>query len=207
MNEWTDLRPIRQVPFKESKDFISDLILGGTTGDQVANREGYLKYVAARYGSYPNVWFCIGQEWNEQTSTSSEKSFGDMLRSYMAYPNPVSTHGTGGWNTGLNGAWHSHSIRQGKINDLSRAADAITSDYGNNGRKPALNDENGYDPDEATELDVIEGITGSFAGGGYGTTGNKTGSKKGGYFWGHEAVGTRIVDHPSADNGSRPKTA
>ncbi len=180
-----------------SSGLIADLILGGTRGDQVANNNAYLKYVAARYGAYPNVWFTIGQEWDEQASASQQVAVGNQLRSYLTYPTPMSTHGRGGWSSALNGTWNSHSIRQHKIGDLSQAADGMQADYQNNGAKPTVNDENGYDPGEATTAGVIEGITGSFAGGGYGTTGHKTASKKGGYFWGHAARGKSISEHPS----------
>ncbi|RMD76391.1 MAG: DUF5060 domain-containing protein, partial [Lentisphaerae bacterium] len=180
------------------QDLICDLILGGD-GDQVIDKTGFIKYMAARYGSYPNVWFCVGQEWNEQASASHEVTMAAKLRSYLAYRVPMSTHGTRGWTSSLNSSDWTHSIRQGKIGDLSDAADALIKDYNNNGHKPTVNDENGYDPKEATTDDVIEGITGSFFGGGYGTTGHKIGSKKGGYFWGHAALGHNITEHPSID--------
>jgi MYXO-CTERM domain-containing protein len=119
------------------------------------------------------------------------------LRGYLPYGTPLSTHGTDAWSASLNGDWHDHTIRQGKFAELSMAADAIGADHAAGNAKPAINDENGYDPNESSTEDVLEGIAGSLAGGGYGSTGHKTGSKQGGYFWGHAAVGATIDVHPS----------
>jgi len=187
-------------------DLICDLILGGTTGDQVTDSLGFIKYMAARYGAFPNVWFCIGQEWNEQADAAHEVRIGSELRSFTPFPNPISTHATESfaWNSDLWGDWNSHSIRQGKLPshlaDLQSCAQAMMSDYENNQGKPTINDEIGYDPNESSEIDVLEGILGTFAGGGYGTTGHKLASKQGAYFWGYSSQGLTVDDHPSADN-------
>lgn len=179
-------------------DVVADLVLGGTVGAQVATRPGFLRYVAARYGAYPNVWFTIGQEWNEKVSAAHQRDIGARLRALLPYPSPISTHGTGAWDPALNGAWATHSIRQLKADSLRQAATAMIRDHASNGGKPTVNDENGYDPGEATTAEVVEGITGTFLGGGYGTTGHKAASKEGGYFWGHAALGQTIAQHPSA---------
>ena len=121
------------------KDLICDLILGGTIEDQAVDSQTYMKYVAARYGAYPNVWICVGQEWNEQVSASHEVTNGNYLRSLLAYPVPMSTHATSGWNSSLNGSWCTHSIRQGKYSDLSDAANALLADYSANQSKPCVN--------------------------------------------------------------------
>ena len=179
-------------------DMIADLVLAGTAGDQAATEEAFLKYVAARYGAYPNVWFTIGQEWDEQVSAEEQRRVGTALRRYLPYPSPVSTHARSGpWDPNLNGDWADHAIRQGKLYDLSDAADAIVHDHRASGGKPVVNDENGYDPGEASTVDVVEGILGSFLGGGYGSTGEKTGEKSGGYFWGHRTQGATIASHRS----------
>lgn len=182
------------------KDFITDLVLGGTAGDQWATEEGYLKYVAARYGSYPNVWITIGQEYNEGGHTQAEQvQVGNTLAQYLPYPTPVSTHPQhhGVWHKDLNGDWHDHVIIQGKSGDMDGQAKHIHEAYELAGGKPVINDETGYDPGEQSTEDVVSGITGTFVGGGYGTTGQKNSSKNGGYFWGHAAVGEDISTHPS----------
>jgi len=185
-----------------AEDVICDLILG--FGTQQVKDDYYLKYVMARYGAFPNVWFCIANEWNEVTTATNQKTSGNLMRSYLAYPVPISTHATRGWDSALNGTWHDHTIRQGKLPshlaNLGACADAILSDYNAGGGKPGINDENSYDPNESTEIDTLEGILGSFAGGGYGTTGHKTASKQGGYFWGFHTQGQIWTVHPSLDN-------
>lgn len=179
-------------------DLIADLILAGTTGDQAATEEEFLKYMAARYGSYPNVWMTIGQEWDEQVGPEEQRRIGETLRRYLPYPTPLSTHArSGSWDSALNGDWNTHAIRQGKFTELGESADAIVEDYRLSDGKPVINDEAGYDPGESTTPDVMESMLGTFLGGGYGTTGHKTGSKTGGYFWGHRAVGETLAEHPS----------
>lgn len=183
----------------ERYDLIADLIMGGTTGEQVPATDGYKRYVAARYGAFPHVWITVGQEWNEQVSPAEMVAVGARMRQWLSYPTPLSTHPTAHWDAALNGDWHTHAIIQGKIGDLGRAAVAIMDSYARSAGKPVVNDENGYDPGEATTADVVEGITGSFLGGGYGTTGHRIRNKEGGYFWGHAALGqTLAVEHPSA---------
>jgi len=187
-------------------DLICDLILGGTTGDQVADSLGFIKYMAARYGAYPNVWFCIGQEWDEQADAEHEVRIGSLLNGYTPFPNPISTHATEKttWNSDLWGSWYTHSIRQGKLpshlKNMPACAEAMIKDYASNQGRPTVNDENGYDPNESTEDDVLEGVLGTFAGGGYGTTGHKLASKEGGYFWGYASQDMTADEHPSADN-------
>jgi hypothetical protein len=185
-------------------DLICDLILGGTTGDQVADSSGFLKYIAARYGSYRNVWITVGQEYNEQTDPAHEKAIGEQLRQWLPYPTPVSTHGTGSaeWDSRLNGDWCTHSIRQGKhpehLRNLAACSQAMIEDHNKNGGKPAVNDENAYDPNESTTLEALQAILGTFGGGGYGTVGHKLASKQGAYFWGYAAQDMIIDQHPSA---------
>jgi hypothetical protein len=180
-------------------DLICDLVMAGTIGDQTADEEGFIKYVAARYGAYPNVWFTVGQEWNEKVAASHQKAKGELLRSYLAYEMPVSTHGTGDWNSSLNGDWHDHVIVQGKHWSSDNAADDIIANFAIGGQKPVVNDEASYDPSDPSTDAVIRSVSGCFAGGGYGTTGHKTASKVGGYFFGHATQNQSITVHPSID--------
>ena len=53
-----------------------------------------------------------------------------------------------------------------------------------------------WDGDRHSEGDTIEAPTGAFLGGGYGTTGWKTGNKLGHYFWGRFSP----EEHTAADN-------
>ncbi|GAB6165691.1 hypothetical protein JCM19992_16910 [Thermostilla marina] len=188
-------------------DLICDLILCGP--DTVEARstlqgdaESWLRYVAARYGSYPNVWFCLCNEWdikNPHYKAEDVRRFGAILRRYLPYGNPVSIHGAPGpWKRELEGDWHDHRIIQWKLKTIARAADAAAESRLRSPEKPLVNDENAYEGngDRFTEADVIEGCFGTFLGGGYPTTGEKYGRKLGQYFWG----GFDASAHKAADN-------
>ncbi|MEI6034362.1 MAG: fibronectin type III domain-containing protein, partial [Verrucomicrobiae bacterium] len=189
-------------------DLICDLILE-IADNQLATNTIFLRYVAARYGSYPNVWFCLGNESLEFNTAAQVNSAGTTLRAALPYPSPVSDHMVRGWDAGLSGSWYSHTINQYKLDqhfhpnpgNLGAQADRQVSEYKkSNVRRPVINDECAYDPNEATELQAIESAVGCFLGGAYSSSGEKTASKQGGYFWGHSAVGTTINAHPSSDN-------
>ncbi len=198
-----------------AKDLIADLILAGPDSVDAratlrASGNGgdntpYLKYVAARYGSYPNAWLCLCNEYDIKTPTYTNAQInaaGQALRSYLPYPTPVSVHAApNDWDAGLNTspAWHDHYILQSKIKDLSDAADTMKNNHpAAGGDTPGINDELGYQGagDGWNEGDVIEGHLGAFLGGGYGTTGEKYANKLGQYFWGDFDATT----HGAADN-------
>ncbi|MFO7903519.1 MAG: hypothetical protein R6U98_12715 [Pirellulaceae bacterium] len=80
-------------------DLIADLILAGP--DDVASRSTlkarrnggdptpYLKYIAARYGSFRNVWICLCNEYeikNPSSTPAEIARFGEIIRSYLPYP-------------------------------------------------------------------------------------------------------------------------
>jgi len=183
-------------------DLIADLIISGPDTREAraalrARANGgdptpYLRYMAARYGAYPNVWFCLANEWNIKNprySAEEVQRFGRILREHLPYPTPVSIHGRpGDWDRSLNARppWHDHVILQGKIKRLDTSADVIARNVARGGGVPVINDELGYEGrgDRFSRDDVIEGHLGAFLGGGYGTTGFKPTSKTGHYFWG-----------------------
>lgn len=192
---WFSQRADRAVAAGFQADLICDLILCGP--DTVASRSTlqgdprpWLHYVAARYGAYPNVWFCLCNEWNiKQPKYTAEeiRTAGEILRQALAYPTPVSVHSNSGpWDQALNGPWHDHVIIQHKLKTLAAAADAAQLSQERGGHKPLVNDENAYqgDGDGFSRDDVIEGCLGTLLGGGYPTTGEKFGQKLGQYFWG-----------------------
>ena len=183
-------------------DIVADIILSGpdTREARAAVRAGqnggdptpYLRYMAARYGSYPNVWFCLANEWdikNPHYLAEEVRRAGRILRDHLPYPTPVSIHGRpADWNRDLNARppWHDHVILQGKIKRLAKSADFIARNVARGGGVPVVNDELGYEGggDKFSRDDVIEGHLGAFLGGGYATTGFKPASKRGHYFWG-----------------------
>lgn len=81
--------------------------------------------------------------------------------------------------------WNDHQILQRKLRALAPAADIIQLTWRNSGGEPrstpTINDELSYqgDRDKHSEADTLESHLGAFLGGGYGTTGWKTGNKLG----------------------------
>jgi hypothetical protein len=190
-----------------ARDLVCDLILCGPDTQEIRSTlkgdpAPYLRYVAARYASYPNVWLCLCNEWNIKRPSYQAAEIiraGEIVAASAPNPTPTSVHGnSGNWSTALNGGWHDHVIIQWKLKKLPEAADAAARNHARGGRKPVCNDENAYegDGDGFSEGDVIEGCLGTFLGGGYPTTGEKYAGKKGQYFWG----GFDAASHHAADN-------
>jgi hypothetical protein len=195
-------------------DLIVDIIMNGPDTEEArsilkASENGgdnmpILKYLAARYGSFPNVWFCISNEWNIKKPCYSAveiKNFGQQFKSFLPYPTPVSVHADQqDWDAELNSpiSWNDHIILQNKIKKLPAAADFIFRNYWIGAQKPVIDDELAYEGagDGWSEADVIEAHLGAFLGGGYGSTGHKTANKKGHYFAGN----FKAIEHLSADN-------
>jgi Domain of unknown function (DUF5060)/Protein of unknown function (DUF4038) len=193
--EWFHRRADPVIAEGRRQDLICDLILCGpdTAGSRatlLGDPQPWLRYVAARYGAYPNVWFCLCNEWNIKKPRYTAKQIRDagrLLKASLAWPRPISVHSNWGpWNETLNGDWHDHVIIQHKLKTISRAADAAELSHRRGGRKPLVNDENAYEGrgDRFTFEDTVEGCLGTFLGGGYPTTGEKYGRKLGQYFWG-----------------------
>lgn len=201
-------------------DLIADLILAGpdmeTSRSTLRARHNggdptpFLKYIAARYGSYPNVWICLCNEYNIRKPKFSEKQvahFGQIIRRFLPYHTPLSVHVTPSvlWSRKFDDLpqWNDHQIIQNKLRHLPQAADVIQFTWKNpKGKsprnKPTINDELSYQGkgDRHSEGDTIESHLGAFLGGGYGTTGEKPGSKEGQYFGGKFDPS----EHTAADN-------
>ncbi len=195
------------------QDVIADMILcgpdtyesratlaaGGNDGDPTP----FLRYMAARYGSYPNVWFCLCNEFDIKKpsyTTAQIVRFGTAMRQCLPYPAPMSIHARPrDWYEELNaGRWRDHVILQQKLKHLAVSADWIARNYTLGGRVPVINDELAYEGagDGWSEADVIAAHAGAFLGGGYGTTGHKPANKQGHYFWGN----FKAEEHLAADN-------
>ncbi|MEJ2701712.1 MAG: DUF5060 domain-containing protein [Sedimentisphaerales bacterium] len=200
-------------------DLIADLILCGPDTEEsrsvlrAAHNDGdpepYLKYIAARYGSFPNVWMCLCNEYEIKKPKYSEEQiaqFGHILRQDLPYPTPLSVHSTPRtlWSAKFDTLppWNDHMIIQKKIRHLPNAADVIQQTRhkpdGGTRNMPTVNDELSYEGkgDKHTEQDTIESHLGAFLGGGYGTTGKKPGNKLGQYFRGC----FDLAEHTAADN-------
>ncbi len=195
-------------------DLIADVIIAGP--DTPENRAilkaranggdatPVLRYLAARYGSYPNVWFCLCNEFDIKVPkyTCDEiNHFGQTMRRFLPYPTPMSVHAfPRDWYPELNTnpPWHDHVIIQKKIKKLPVAADWVSRNHAIGGNVPVIDDELAYEGagDGWSENDVIESHLGAFLGGGYGTTGHKPANKKGHYFFGH----FKASEHKAVDN-------
>jgi hypothetical protein len=196
-----------------NNDLIADLILNGpdtkdsrsvlTASGNAGDCTPLLKYIAARYGSYPNVWICLSNEFDIKNPKYQPKDivrFGSTIRRYLPYSTPMSVHSRPrDWYEQLNARpWHDHVIIQKKLKKLPVAADWISRNHHIGGNVPVIDDELAYEGkgDGWSEKDVIESHLGAFLGGGYGTTGHKPASKKGHYFHGN----FKASEHKSADN-------
>jgi hypothetical protein len=166
--------------------------------------------MAARYGSFPNVWFCLCNEYEIKSPTYTEEELarvGQIHRTYLPYAStPVSVHSHPRtlWSAKFDKLppWYDHLIIQKKLRHIAPAADVIQKVWKNSGgeprEKPVVNDELSYEGkgDDHSEGDTIESHLGAFLGGGYGTTGEKPGNKEGQYFKGDFDAG----EHSAADN-------
>lgn len=200
-------------------DLIADLILAGPDTEDAratlrAAKNGgdaapWLRYVAARYGAYPNVWICLCNEYNIKTPKYSEAqvaALGRQMRAWLPYPTPLSVHASPPvvWAEAFDQlpAWSEHQIVQKKIRQIAPAADVIQEAWGVGlGRprnKPTIDDELSYQGagDKHNAGDTIEAHLGAFLGGGYGTTGYKSANKLGQYFYG----GFNAAEHTAADS-------
>jgi len=203
-------------------DLIADLILCGPDTEEsravlrAAHNDGdpepylpYLKYIAARYGSYPNVWMCLCNEYEIKKPKYSEEQIarcGRIIRQYLPYPTPLSVHSHPRtlWSANFDKLpdWYDHMIIQKKIRNLPDSANVIQQARRkpNGGKRnvPTVNDELSYEGkgDKHSEHDTIESHLGVFLGGAYGTTGEKPGNKLGQYFRGRFDP----TEHTSADN-------
>lgn len=198
--EWFSHRVDVAVRAAYDVDLIADLILNGPDTDGASRRalraahnggdaEPYLRYIAARYGAFPNVWFCLSNEYDlygTRYTPAQIAGLGARLQRYLPYRNPVSVHGAAHvWDPALGGGWNTHATMQNKIATLDAAADLVAQNYrAAGGDRPSIDDELGYQG-ELPESAIIAGHVGAFLGGGYGTTAMKPGEKVGQYFWGH----------------------
>ena len=165
------------------------------------SESSYLEYVAARYGSFPNVWMTVVNEWDLLPpiyEPSEIVEYGTELKENLAYPIPLSVHGSPGpWDSALDGPWHDHVIIQRKMKTW---LNSFRVTIGNQQPRPMpiINDELSYQGagDGHLEQDTIQAFVGAFVGGGYASTGYKSAPRTGQYVSGNFSV----EEHSSADN-------
>jgi len=212
---WFHRRVDLAVQVGYDNDLIADLILNGPdtkdsrsvldAAENAGDCTPILKYMAARYGSYPNVWICLSNEFDikdPKYTAGDIARFGRTIRQFLPYPTPVSVHASPrDWDTQLDTdpPWNDHITLQNKLKKLPIAADLVARNFRiGSASKPVIDDELAYEGkgDGWSEQDVIEAHLGAFWGGGYGTTGYKPANKKGHYFYGN----FKASEHGSADN-------
>jgi hypothetical protein len=183
----------------DTKESRSVLLASGNNNDATP----LLRYIAARYGSYPNVWICLSNEFDIKVPVyrpEQVQEFGNTLKSFLAYSTPVSVHSVGNWTSKLNNtAWFDHVIFQNKLKKMTQSSDSLMYNYVIGGSShPVIDDELAYEGngDGWSEDDVTEAFTGAFIGGGYASTGHKSANKKGQYFSGN----FNAAEHKAADN-------
>ncbi len=203
--EWFQKRVDAAVKTGFNNDQIIDLILGGPDNMRCAvSEEKYLKYIAARYGAYPNVWICLGNEMDEVPCGTKEMGAGPYddyaktFKEYSPYPNPVTVHisnnvNKNAWNQGT--GWMTHAICWATGIDPFLGAEIICNSRENSGGVPVLNDEMGYEP-SIDPQDIIGTAVGSWIGGGYASTGQKFNKADGQYYQGN----FNTHEHTNADN-------
>ena len=213
--KWFTERMDLAVNINYQQDVIADIIINGPdsknsrsilyAGENGGDNIPILRYIAARYGSYPNVWICLSNEYNIRNPKFKEEqicTFGYRIQEFLPYPTPVSVHANQhDWITALTREvpWNSHAILQNKLKTLHAAADFAEKNYWRaGGGKPIVNDELAYqgEGDGWNEQDVIEAHLGAFLGASYGSSGFKSGHKLGHYFMGK----FDINEHTAADN-------
>ena len=156
--------------------------------------ERYLRYVLARYGAFPNVIWCLVNEWDSIKSQSYWNDMGTIVRhedpwiSAAAFLRPLSIHpNTSSDFQFFDAEWPVHAIIQyGVRNDQYTQGDqwgyqGIKSNWGHN--LPVVNDEYGYIGETSDR--TLEGnpkltrtkhrqiMWGIYLAGGYGAAGDK----------------------------------
>ncbi len=212
---WFQDRVDLAVKLAYDKDMIADIIMNGPDSKEArsalyaaangGDSTPFLRYIAARYASYPNVWLCLSNEYDIRNPVFSEeeiKIFGFRTKQFLAYPTPLSVHANQrDWDPALNTIvpWNDHLILQCKLKTLYSAADFALRNYWiGGGRMPLINDELAYEGagDGWSEADVVESHLGALLGCSYGSTGHKSGNKEGHYFAGN----FKLSEHTAADN-------
>ncbi len=189
---------LQEAAFWMDHDLVADLILCGpdtpasratlAAAHNRADATPYLRYIAARYGSYPNVWLCLCNEFDIKEPKYTEiqiADFGGIIQGFLAYPTPLSVHTVPKtmWPPKFDRlpTWNDHIILQKKVKQIATAADvnsiALTNPAGKPRLVPVISDELSYQGagDKHSEGDTIESHLGAFLGGGYGSTGEKRG--------------------------------
>ncbi|MBD3420145.1 MAG: DUF5060 domain-containing protein [Chitinivibrionales bacterium] len=167
----------------QSEDMIIDLVLESrdvgalTTG-------GFLRYVAARYGSYFNVWFSLCNECNSYSATQINDII-TQFESYLAYPTPIGVMSPNGGSWSQNfgetvkDAPFTHAIYKSERGEFEEAFNQFADTYDHVENKPVFNDEAGYQKDSSDIRGKLNSLLAVIAAGGYGSVAQRENSNNG----------------------------
>lgn len=209
---WFTQRVDTAVEALAASDAIADLILVGPNEPQGRTllkggpdeAEPFLRYIVARYGSYPNVWITLGNEMTAEmrgTAYPPEEvvALGRQLQDMLPYPTPLTVH-VNAWERGLNSdpPWYTHMAPWSKETTIAAAADDVIEQRRRGARLPIVNDEQSYqgEGDGHSEEDNVAAHVGALVGGAYASGGEKPGWGRGQYRNGDFDADT----HSAADN-------
>ncbi len=193
---WQEMDQV--ISYMQSQGMIADLILFAddkTSWGTPAQNDRYLSYAIARYAAYPNLIWCVSNEWNYTDQPQKEiDHLGAMIASQDPYmyegqaQRPLSVHQQTRIDFQFFGSsWPAHAIIQyGPRNGASSYGDkwgeaGIAYNWGHD--MPVVNDEYGYiDPSNEYQLrngttfsesrtTIRNAIWGIAIAGGYGTLG------------------------------------
>lgn len=171
---------------------------GKRTYGTTAQDQRYTRYVVARYAAFPNVTWCLTNEYNATSMTLPtsywDTDIGKTVRSsdpFFVGPAPESRvrlssiHAKstpifefyGNRSTSSNDQWASHAVMQfhqgnGSPNPEQWGYDGVRGNLATNNNMPVANDEYGY-VGNVTAADARKAAWGVAVAGGYGTMGDR----------------------------------
>lgn len=169
---WTKMDSV--ISYIQSQGLVADLILfadspavWGTSGQN----DRYLRYALARYAGYPNLIWCVTNEWNY---TNQPKSEFDHLGGIVAAEDPYFSSGSDKRALSIHqqtridfqyfsSSWPTHAIIQyGPRNKKTANGDEWGNSgilYNNGHNMPVVNDEYGYAEPASTTYKLSNGTT------------------------------------------------
>jgi hypothetical protein len=183
------------VTYLANQGMVADLIIfmkPKVTDDELAfgtqaQDERYLRYIMARYAAFPNVIWCLSNEWEY---TGRDKAYWDNMGEILRSEDPwidqngslrlLSIHNTPGDFSYFDSSWPVHAIvqfavHQGRFQNGDEWGNySIVQDHGH--EMPVVNDEFGYFEDEGSVTMTREkhrqAMWGIALGGGYSSVGD-----------------------------------
>jgi len=191
LSHWQKLDQV--INYLDTKGIIADLIIFADSERQYTGtwekEARYVRYVISRYAAYPNVIWCLCNEWEfaqSDTDGYADKDFWDQVGNLIKSEDPWMTE-SGAYrllsihnkNQGevpfkfFDSGWPTHVCLQHGFNDGDQAGFfAVTNNWGHS--LPVVIDEYGYIGNDwgISRDDARRGIWATYLAGGYATTGD-----------------------------------